>query len=235
MTTFLSLFSGIGGFDLAAYRCGLRFDRHLFSEIDPYAIKVFQARFPDAEALGDITKIDGEALYLDTATGYPYNNIIKGDTDMAGKLKKLTPSQVEESVSMYERGLSLADIGRFYGVSRQSMWDLLRRRIDLRSNLKYGEDNNFYRGGIVSDPHVHDVTEKAIKRGILQPQNCEICGETYRFTDGRLAVQAHHDDYNKPLEVRWLCQKCHHEWHKTHTAIRRQGEPAEVIMAGGFP
>lgn len=55
--TFLSLFSGIGGFDLAAYRCGLRFDRHLFSEIDPYAIKVFQARFPDAEALGDITKI----------------------------------------------------------------------------------------------------------------------------------------------------------------------------------
>ena len=53
-TTFLSLFSGIGGFDLAAYRCGLRFDRHLFSEIDPYAIKVFQARFPDAEALAGI-------------------------------------------------------------------------------------------------------------------------------------------------------------------------------------
>ena len=55
-TTFLSLFSGIGGFDLAAYRCGLRFDRHLFSEIDPYAIKVFQARFPDA----DITALKAE-------------------------------------------------------------------------------------------------------------------------------------------------------------------------------
>lgn len=78
MTHFLSLFSGIGGFDLAAYNCGLRFDRHLFSEIDPYAIKVFQARFPDAEPLGDITKIKKEDLpdgdYI-IAGGFPCQDI----------------------------------------------------------------------------------------------------------------------------------------------------------------
>lgn len=43
------------------------------------------------------------------------------------------------------------------------------------------------------------------KHIIRQP--CEICGEK---------AEAHHDDYNKPLEVRWLCFKHHREWHKIH-------------------
>ena len=41
----------------------------------------------------------------------------------------------------------------------------------------------------------------------LDKQPCEICGE---------AAEAHHDDYDKPLEVRWLCFKHHREWHKIH-------------------
>jgi DNA (cytosine-5)-methyltransferase 1 len=58
MTYFLSLFAGIGGFDLAAYRAGLRFDGHYFSEVDKYAIDVFQKRFPEAIPMGDIRRID---------------------------------------------------------------------------------------------------------------------------------------------------------------------------------
>ena len=50
MTYFLDLFSGIGGFALGAYWAGLRFDGHYFSEVDDYAIKVYQQRFPDASA-----------------------------------------------------------------------------------------------------------------------------------------------------------------------------------------
>jgi len=232
---FLDLFAGIGGFSLGAEWAGIKFDKHYFSEVDDYAIKVYRKRFPDAIPLGDITRIDGDLLYLDMVTGNGYNKAIQEESDMAGKLKKLTEEQAAESVKMYEQGLSLGDIGKFYNVSRQAMWDLLRRRIDLRPQLKYGEDNNFYRGGVSSDPHTHDVTEKAIKKGILHPGDCEICGESYRLKDGRTAVQTHHDDYNKPLEVRWLCQKCHHEWHKSNHAIRRSGEPAQAIVAGGFP
>lgn len=44
------------------------------------------------------------------------------------------------------------------------------------------------------------------KRGKLVPQPCETCG----FTD----VQMHHDDYSKPLEVRWLCRECHLAHHQ---------------------
>lgn len=44
--------------------------------------------------------------------------------------------------------------------------------------------------------------------GRLIPQPCEVCGET--------KVVAHHDDYDKPLEVRWLCHPHHCEHHKIH-------------------
>ena len=56
------MFSGIGGFALAAYNSGLRFNAHYFSEIDEYAVKVYKKRFPDAIALGDIREIEYEKL-----------------------------------------------------------------------------------------------------------------------------------------------------------------------------
>jgi site-specific DNA-cytosine methylase len=43
---FLDLFAGIGGFALGAKWAGLKFDKHYFSEVDPYAISVYRKRFP---------------------------------------------------------------------------------------------------------------------------------------------------------------------------------------------
>jgi DNA (cytosine-5)-methyltransferase 1 len=54
----LDLFSGIGGFALAARAAGLQFDESYFSEIDQYAVSVYQKRFPDAKQLGDIRRLD---------------------------------------------------------------------------------------------------------------------------------------------------------------------------------
>jgi DNA (cytosine-5)-methyltransferase 1 len=61
-TYFFDLFSGIGGFSLAAYYAGLRFDGHYFSEIDEYAVKVYKKRFSNAVSLGDVRSIDYEKL-----------------------------------------------------------------------------------------------------------------------------------------------------------------------------
>lgn len=48
----------------------------------------------------------------------------------------------------------------------------------------------------------------AIKTGKLTSQSCEVCG--YEVT------HAHHDDYSKPLDVRWLCDNHHKEWHRNN-------------------
>ena len=99
------------------------------------------------------------------------------------------------------------------------MWMILKRRnVKFRDQKKYGKDNHFCRGTKASSV-AQNITEKAIVKGILTPESCEICGKNGKFQDGRREVQAHHDNYNKPLSVRWLCQKCHHEWHKKNKAI----------------
>jgi len=62
MTNYLDLFSGIGGFAYGAYLAGVKFDKHFFSEIEPYAVELYGKRFPDAIGLGSITDIDFEKL-----------------------------------------------------------------------------------------------------------------------------------------------------------------------------
>ena len=51
-------------------------------------------------------------------------------------LRKLTEEQVEEAIRMYQSGLSLAKCAEPFGVSRQSMHDLLKRRIELRDRIE---------------------------------------------------------------------------------------------------
>lgn len=53
---------------------------------------------------------------------------------------------------------------------------------------------------------VRTLTNFYIRNGLLTRNPCEVCGE--------LKVDAHHDDYMRPLDVRWLCRKHHNEHHR---------------------
>ena len=46
-----------------------------------------------------------------------------------------------------------------------------------------------------------------IKRGKLIRQPCEICATP--------KTEPHHDDYSKPLAVRWLCRQHHLDHHRS--------------------
>jgi hypothetical protein len=49
----------------------------------------------------------------------------------------------------------------------------------------------------------HQAIKRALRHGVVvRPDVCESCKE-------RVEPHAHHDDYTKPLDVRWLCRGCH--------------------------
>lgn len=47
------------------------------------------------------------------------------------------------------------------------------------------------------------IVRKAIRNGsLVRPSCCTKCGR-------KGIIHAHHEDYNKPLDVAWLCYECH--------------------------
>jgi hypothetical protein len=134
------------------------------------------------------------------------------------------------AIALYGTGVSVADVATAEGITRTAMYQWLKRHgVNFRPRLRYGKDNHFYRGGSTESDPAQNKLEKAIKRGTVQKKDvCEKCGHTGKFRDGRSAIQAHHPNYNEPYNVMWLCQRCHHEWHKNNRAIQK----GEVVCHG---
>ena len=78
------------------------------------------------------------------------------------------------------------------------------------TNIKYAEK-------FPEKRRAHTIARRAILAGILIPQPCDRCGTT--------SVDAHHDDYSKPLDVIWLCRAHHAE---RHVELRRK-ERVKII------
>jgi len=56
------------------------------------------------------------------------------------------------------------------------------------------------------------ILGNAVKYGkIVKPEACSKCGKKER----KRCIHAHHHDYSLPLDVIWLCAKCHAGEHKT--------------------
>lgn len=98
-------------------------------------------------------------------------------------------------------------------------------REDVRQNYAARRDQyreydhrRYVEGGVRGDPvriAARVAARKAVYRGELERGPCEFAGE-----DCRGRIEGHHEDYSRPLDVRWLCQKHHMQLH------RRQEESA---------
>ena len=72
--------------------------------------------------------------------------------------------------------------------------DLYNRQVEYRQ--RYPERRNAFAA-------VHEATYKG---RMVRPDTCSKCGESGY-------IVAHHDDYNKPLDIRWLCLSCDRQLH----------------------
>lgn len=71
--------------------------------------------------------------------------------------------------------------------------------------LKGTAKDRAYRRKYPAKYEAHRLMRNATRRGELLPQPCEVCGKA--------KVEGHHDDYNEPLKVRWLCKRHHLDCH----------------------
>jgi hypothetical protein len=56
----------------------------------------------------------------------------------------------------------------------------------------------------------------ALKSGVLvRPDLCRLCGKKGK-------IVGHHYDYNKPLDVTWVCHACHADIHRKHKFTKRE-------------
>lgn len=108
----------------------------------------------------------------------------------------------------------------------------------IRNDPTYWQRKRAYYSRVLAPRYRCDVEERrkiearwmvyyAVKYGTLKkPAACSSCG---RGSSGH-GLQAHHTDYSKPLEVRWLCTACHGKTHRKygHKSLPEEQEGAEL-------
>lgn len=66
-----------------------------------------------------------------------------------------------------------------------------------------------YRKRFPTKSKAHAKVGYAIRAGNLFKEPCEVCGSNNQ-------IHAHHDDYSKPLNIRWFCPQHHRQWHNVN-------------------
>jgi ribosomal protein S27AE len=69
----------------------------------------------------------------------------------------------------------------------------------IKSKIKWIKNNPEKR-------KAHIIVGNALRNGLLKKEKCITCGS--------MESLAHHEDYNKPMNILWLCRKCHAMRHK---------------------
>lgn len=128
-----------------------------------------------------------------------------------------------------KRKIGAANDGNFFGTCDycgkkyhipKSHWGKSKRHFCSRScyskyreEIMPKEEQNAYGTGFSQQERdkrkkARSILNHYLRDNHIQRQPCEICGNKN--------TEAHHDDYDKPLEIKWLCFNCHRQWHKEY-------------------
>jgi len=131
---------------------------------------------------------------------------IKLDIDKAKKLYKsgFTCEQVAKEMNVCKRTI----IRRFQEIEYKTREPSLKHGL-LKKNLSGKQRAKNKRMLYPEKIRARELLNYHLKIGnIIKPNDCGNC----RIKTSRL--QGHHKDYNKPLEIEWLCIKCHNKIHR---------------------
>jgi hypothetical protein len=97
-----------------------------------------------------------------------------------------------------------ADVAQNYAAKRErySAYDQRRTATEAR-RMQKSQAQRTYRLRWPGKIAARRAVRSALRRGDLVRQPCSVCGAA--------KTQAHHTDYSKPLDVEWLCFRCHRE------------------------
>lgn len=84
--------------------------------------------------------------------------------------------------------------------------DKIREYDRNRGNRQTKEYLDNYKKRFPRKYKAHNIVSNAVRDKKLFREKCEVCGDEN--------THAHHDDYLKPLNVRFLCPVHHKQWHK---------------------
>lgn len=99
-------------------------------------------------------------------------------------------------------------------------------RWKLRNPEKEAARSRAWAGRNPEKRAAHHALGYALHCGRITKGSCEMCGVTQ-------GVHAHHDDYSKPLEVRWLCARHHALIHHKNLADAMEDVIAAAATKAG--
>jgi hypothetical protein len=119
-----------------------------------------------------------------------YKHPAMGDGHL-GKCKQCTKKDVTEH--------------REKNIDKIREYDRTRSKLPHRKSLAV-ELHRVWRKEDARRDKCHRAVSRAILNGTITRLPCEVCGSE--------KSQAHHEDYDKPLDVMWLCAQHHCDRHK---------------------
>jgi len=121
---------------------------------------------------------------------------------------------------------------RLANVEKARAYDRMRNRNDpKRKKMDLGKQRKKRAKEGTVYVQAHNAFARAVKAGkIIRPDHCSRCLV-------QCQPQGHHDDYNFPLDVMWLCPPCHAQRHLELGRLGKQSarKPAPGGVGEGRP
>jgi DNA-directed RNA polymerase subunit M/transcription elongation factor TFIIS len=78
---------------------------------------------------------------------------------------------------------------------------------------------------------IRAVLNVAQKKGLIfVPENCSVCGKKPNYF-----LLKHHENYDKPWDILWVCSRCHSKYHRYYTSKGKRRTPKNFFLGVAPP